>query len=83
MKPGGYYILEDPDRWSHSGSALTAPDGSSYMMIMTYIKDVKIRSKFITEDERKYLEAHIDSCLMFRHNDSDVSVTALFREVGE
>jgi hypothetical protein len=76
LKPGGLYFIEDlhTSFWPFGefkdlyGSPLDINadrSNTTVKMIEDYIKDKKVTSEFITEEEKAYLDENIASCEMF------------------
>jgi hypothetical protein len=82
VKPGGYYIIEDvhtsllADYGAEPGEANT-----TLTMIQRFVRSGKIESKYLTEEERQYLDFNISFCnLMSRNNGT--SITCIFKKRG-
>ncbi len=86
VKPGGYYVIEDvhtslypvPNVYQRDFGVEKNGANSTLRMIERYIRTGKIRSQYLTAEERKYLEANIQYCNLFSRNAG--SITCLFKK---
>lgn len=73
LKPGGYYIIEDVHTsiYEFYGSEYGAEENgknTTLFMIDNFIRNGKIKSKYMTREEEDYLTANIKYCsLLSRH----------------
>ena len=80
VRPGGYYIIEDvhtsllADYGAEPGG-----ENTSLTMIDRFVRNGKIESKYVTDEERQYLDSNISYCnLMSRDNGK--SITCIFKK---
>lgn len=77
LKPGGIYFIEDlhTSYWPYNGYNAVYNDipidtnedksNSTINMLNNYIKDKKMSSMFLTQEENDYLTQNIESCVIF------------------
>ena len=81
VKAGGCYIIEDVDHGTYDrGKQLfPQPEGSTLTMVFAWIKTMKIESKHMSDDERKYIAENTAYCNVFRRANNDASCFVLWR----
>jgi hypothetical protein len=80
VRTGGYYVIEDVHTSLLSGYAVEPGEGNSTLtMINHFVRSGQIESKYMTEEERQYLNLNISYCnLMSR--DKGTSMTCIFKK---
>jgi hypothetical protein len=78
VRPGGYYIIEDVHTSLLSDYGVEPGEANTTLtMIHQYVRSGQIESKYMTEEEKQYLDSNISYCnLMSR--DKGTSITCIF-----
>lgn len=81
VKPGGYYIIEDVHTSLLPGYGLEDEENSTLKMIENFIRNGKIKSKYMTEEEKSYLADRIEFCNLFRRQTKNtLSINCIFKK---
>jgi hypothetical protein len=85
VRPGGYYVIEDvhtslPALWKGYGVARDESN-TTLRMLERFVRGVQpsIRSQYMTPEEMKYLDAHIDS-VTITHRPQSRSIMAVLKK---
>jgi hypothetical protein len=80
VRPGGYYIIEDVHT-SLLDNFGAEPDGgnTTLTMINGFVRNGKIGSKYMTDEERNYLDLNISYCNLMSRNEG-ASITCIFKK---
>jgi hypothetical protein len=80
VKPGGYYIIEDVHTSLLADYGVEpGEENSTLTMIQRYVRGGKIESKYMTDEERGYLNSNIRFCNLMSTNNG-TSITCLFKK---
>jgi len=84
LKPGGYYIIEDvhtsiPEFLPGYGKDKNEAN-TTLVMINNFIRNGKIKSRYMTAEEKKYLTGNIAYCNLFSRNKGR-SITCIFKKM--
>ncbi len=80
VAPGGYYIIEDVQTSLWDGYGVEPGEGNSTLtMINRYVRSGKIESKYMTDEERQYLEFNISFCNLLSRNQG-TSMACIFKK---
>jgi hypothetical protein len=87
VKPGGYYVIEDVhtsllDHYSNYG-ALKTEENTTLTMLRYFIRNGKIRSRYMRPEEVEYLNRQIDYCNLFVRNNAAHSMACIFRKKAD
>ncbi len=81
VRPGGYYVIEDVHTSLLEGYGVeTGEENSTLTMINRFVRSGKIESKYMTAEERQYLDQNISFCNLFSRN-KGTSMACIFRKV--
>jgi hypothetical protein len=80
VRPGGYYVIEDVHTSLLSGYGVDpGEENSTLTMIYRFVRNGKIESKYLTDEERRYLDLNIGYCNLMSTN-KGTSITCIFRK---
>jgi hypothetical protein len=87
LKPGGYYIIEDV----HTSIPFYRPGfgveedkkNTTLLMINRFIRYARIISKYLTPEEKAYLNDSIEYCNLFFRNNPRHSIACIFKKKNE
>jgi hypothetical protein len=80
VRPGGYYVIEDVHTSLLEGYGVEAGgENSTLTMINRFVRNGRIESKYMTAEERQYLDLNISYCNLMSTN-KGTSMTCLFRK---
>ncbi len=80
VRPGGYYVIEDVQTSMRDGYGVEPGEGNTTLtMIDHYIRSGKIESRYMTDEERQYLEYNIAYCNLLSRNMGN-SMTCIFKK---
>lgn len=80
VRPGGYYIIEDVHTSLLGDYGVEPGEGNSTLtMINRFVRSGRIESKYMTEEERRYLDYNIGFCNLMSTNNG-TSITCIFKK---
>lgn len=87
LKPGGYYIIEDV----HTSIPFYRPGfgveedqkNTTLLMVHRFIRYAQIISKYLTAEEKAYLNTSIEYCNLFFRNNPQHSIACIFKKRNE
>lgn len=80
VAPGGYYVIEDVHTSLLNGYGVEpGEENSTLTMINRFIRTGKIESKYMTDEERQYLDFNISYCNLMSRN-KGTSITCILRK---
>lgn len=80
VRPGGYYIIEDLQTSLLDGYEAEPGEGNTTLtMIHRFVRSGEIESKYMTDEERKYLALNISYCNLVSRSQG-TSMTCIFKK---
>lgn len=80
VRPGGYYIIEDVHTSLLKDYEVEPGEGNSTLtMISRFVRSGEIESKYMTEEEKRYLDLNISYCNLMSRNQG-TSIACIFKK---
>jgi hypothetical protein len=80
VRPGGYYIIEDVHTSLLDDYGVEPGEGNATLtMINRFVRSGEIESKYMTDEEKQYLDLNISYCNLMSRN-KGTSITCIFKK---